>query len=100
MHRRNRTPCTFLADKGEKKKVLAQPGREGAGGGGGERGEGVGEEGGRRATLYLSNLTTCDFPPGSPDSIHVSSFFLLHEGLALAGPLPGTPLCIAHPSSP
>lgn len=47
MHRRNRTPCTFLADKGEKKKVLAQPGREGAGGGGGER-EGVGEEGGRR----------------------------------------------------
>lgn len=50
MHRRNRTPCTFLADKGEKKKVLAQPGREGAGGGGGggERGQGVGEEGGRR----------------------------------------------------
>lgn len=48
MHRRNRTPCTFLADKGEKKKVLAQPGREGAGGGGGVRGEGVGEEGGRR----------------------------------------------------
>ena len=28
MHRRNRTPCTFRADKGEKKKVLAQPGRE------------------------------------------------------------------------
>lgn len=41
MHRRNRTPCTFSADKGEKKKVLAQPGREeeegGGGGGGGGR---------------------------------------------------------------
>ena len=31
MHRRNRTACTFGADKGEKKKVLAQPGGRGRG---------------------------------------------------------------------